>query len=142
MPGWSMGKHFHALCHLADDVNNFGTTLNEISGFSFENHLQKIKKSVRTAQNPIAQISKRLTELENARCRRIPKKLHLFTSTLKKDRCFMLRNKKIVLIIEKRDDRKYVCDIISGRSLSNFFVSPCDLTFILFHLEENYITEL
>lgn len=84
----------HALCHLADDVENFGTTLNEISGFSFENHLQKIKKSVRNAQNPIAQISKRLTELENARCRRIPKKLHLFTSTRKKDSCFMLKKQQ------------------------------------------------
>lgn len=54
----------------------------------------KIKKSVRTAQNPIAQFSKRLTELENARCRRIPKKLHLFNSTRKKDSCFMLKTKQ------------------------------------------------
>lgn len=116
----------HALCHLADDVKNFGTTLNEISGFSFENHLQKIKKSVRTAQNPIAQISKRLTELENARCRRIPKKLHLFTSTRKKDSCFMLKNNRIAFIKEKRDDRKYVCEILSRRSLGSFFSNPSD----------------
>lgn len=38
-----LSNNVHALCHLADDVNNFVTTLNEISGFSFENHLQKKK---------------------------------------------------------------------------------------------------
>lgn len=88
-------------------------------------------KSVRNAQNPIAQISKRLTELKNARCRRIPNKLHLFTSTRKKDSCFMLDNNRIAFIKGKRDDRKYVCEMISRKSLDSFFANPSDSRLII-----------
>ncbi|WAR00574.1 hypothetical protein MAR_024946, partial [Mya arenaria] len=33
----------HLLIHLSDDFRNFGCSLNDISGFPFENHLQSIK---------------------------------------------------------------------------------------------------
>lgn len=39
----------HSLVHLPEDVWNFGTSVNEICTFPFENHLQKLKKSVRNA---------------------------------------------------------------------------------------------
>ena len=34
----------HSLIHIADDVEHFGKSLNDISAFQFENHLQKLKK--------------------------------------------------------------------------------------------------
>ena len=120
----------HALCHLADDVENFESSLNEISAFPFENYLQNLKKCVRKAQNPIAQISKRIKEIEKSNCRRISKRTHLQVGTRKKDSCFMLKNNRIVIIREKRDDQKYVCDMISRRSLTNFFTDPCDSSLI------------
>jgi hypothetical protein len=54
----------HSLIHIADDVEHFGKSLNDISAFQFENHLQKLKISVRKAQNPIAQATKRIRKVE------------------------------------------------------------------------------
>ena len=54
----------HNLLHLPDDVEYFQVSLNEISCFPFENFMQKLKRLVRSAQNPIAQVVKRLAELK------------------------------------------------------------------------------
>ena len=51
----------HGLIHLADDAEKYGN-LDNISCFPFENHLQKLKKSVRRPQNPVAQIVRRVQE--------------------------------------------------------------------------------
>ncbi|XP_060606312.1 uncharacterized protein LOC132758638 [Ruditapes philippinarum] len=54
----------HGLSHIADDVVFYNSSLNEISAFTFENYLQKLKKNVRNAKNPISQVAKRETEME------------------------------------------------------------------------------
>ena len=59
----------HNPLHLADDVTNLNSSLNEISAFPFENYLRTIKKMVRNAANPICQVSKRLSEAEQAQSR-------------------------------------------------------------------------
>jgi len=56
----------HSLIHLPDDVEHFNCSLNGISCFPFENYLQTLKKMVRQSRNPIAQVAKRLSELENS----------------------------------------------------------------------------
>ncbi len=43
----------HGLIHLHEDVRHFNCSLNDISGFPFENHLQQIKKQVRSGKNPL-----------------------------------------------------------------------------------------
>ena len=55
----------HSLIHLKDDIVNFDSTLSELSAFPFENHLQVLKKYVRKANSPCAQVLKRISELEN-----------------------------------------------------------------------------
>lgn len=84
----------HSLQHLPDDVQHFGTSLNEISAFQYENYLFKLKKYVRKSQNPIAQIAKRMKETETFPSKQMPKKLHITISTKKKDSCFLLKNGK------------------------------------------------
>ena len=49
----------HNLIHLSDDVTHFHTSLDSISCFPFENHLQVLKNLVHGSQNPIVQLVKR-----------------------------------------------------------------------------------
>ena len=53
----------HGLLHIPDDVEHFKATLEHISCFQFENHLQKLKKSIRGKSNVLSQIVKRGQEL-------------------------------------------------------------------------------
>lgn len=62
------GKQFftsnmHALCHLVDDVEQFGP-LDSFSAYPFESKLSKIKKMVRTGSLPLSQVSRRITEMQ------------------------------------------------------------------------------
>ena len=54
----------HSLIHLADDVKRYGA-LDNVSCFEFENHLGKLKKMVHRAQDPVAQVTRRIREKEN-----------------------------------------------------------------------------
>ena len=118
----------HALIHLADDVEHYGSSLNDINAFQYENHLHKLKKNVRKAQNPIAQVVKRIVEMEKSKVRYRPKKMHMHMhiSTKKKDSCFLLKNKKFAFVKEKRENKSYVCDVVSQQNVDSFFENPCD----------------
>jgi len=74
----------HTLIHLTEDVQHFNTSLNDICAFQFENHLHKLKKSVKKAQNPIAQVVKRITEIDMSRTKHSTKLRCLYVSTKKK----------------------------------------------------------
>jgi hypothetical protein len=56
----------HSLLHLPQDVRNFGA-LDGVSAFPFENYLGQLKKTVRSAQNPVAQIVRRTVEKQHVR---------------------------------------------------------------------------
>lgn len=51
----------HSMLHLADVVHEFGS-LDACSSFPYENYMQQLKKLVRSGNNPISQIAKRLSE--------------------------------------------------------------------------------
>ena len=53
----------HGLLHITDDVQCFGLPLDEISAFQFENDFQKLKHLVRSRNNPVCQLTKRLSEI-------------------------------------------------------------------------------
>ena len=55
----------HALLHIHEDVRNFSCSVNDISAFEFENFMKTLKKMVRNGSNPVAQVAKRLSEIEN-----------------------------------------------------------------------------
>lgn len=58
----STALNMHNLVHLADDAKNMKCSLSRISAFPFESMLAKIKKLVRTPNQPLAQICRRLNE--------------------------------------------------------------------------------
>ena len=53
----------HGLLHIVDDVKNFNAPLINFSCFQFENHLQKLKRSIRGKNKVLSQIVKRSQEL-------------------------------------------------------------------------------
>ena len=118
----------HSFLHIADDVENFGCSLNDISAFPFENYLQTLKKYVRNSSNPVSQISKRLVEFDKSKTKSGPggsSHVKHFISTKKRDCCFLLFNNDFAFVKEIRCDGTFVCDIIRQDDLENFFVKPC-----------------
>jgi hypothetical protein len=63
-PG-EMTYNVHSLCHLASDVKLHGT-LDSFSAFVFESNLGKLKRMLKNAVNPAAQICRRLAERRGA----------------------------------------------------------------------------
>lgn len=79
----------HSLSHLADDVERYGTSLNDLSAFKFENYMQILKKKVRNTNNPVAQVIKRDHEVKAANLV-VPNIIKPLISTTLKDSCFQL----------------------------------------------------
>ncbi|XP_041926913.1 uncharacterized protein LOC121690429 isoform X2 [Alosa sapidissima] len=119
----------HSLTHLPDNVEHFQCSLNNVSSFPFENYLWTLKKMVRQSRNPIAQVAKRLTELEKSTTHRgvaVAKEMFTCVSTTLRDGCFLLDNKDFAFVKEKRSDGSLVCDVIQHNDTESFFDDPCD----------------
>uniref|UniRef100_A0ABD2W0S5 DUF4806 domain-containing protein n=1 Tax=Trichogramma kaykai TaxID=54128 RepID=A0ABD2W0S5_9HYME len=56
--------NFHNLIHVTDDVLEMKAPLSTFSAFPFENCLGKIKKLIRSSKNPLAQVTRRLHEIQ------------------------------------------------------------------------------
>ena len=117
--------NIHSLLHLYEDVEAFKCSLNEISAFPFENHLQSIKRMVRTGQNPIAQVTKRLVEKELSKPTVTLHHKRFYVSAKTRDSCFILDD-EIVFVREKRADGKLVADVLPLDEAKNLFEKPCE----------------
>ena len=116
----------HALLHLHEDVRHFQCSLNELSCFKFENFLQKLKKLVRSGQNPIVQVAKRLGELSSSNPKSVVKQSFTVVSTKLKDSCFLLSGEKYAFVKEVRDDGRFVCCVLPQRQTDNFYEIPVE----------------
>lgn len=56
----SVTMNIHNLIHISDDINNMGTSISQFSAFDFENSLGFIKSIVKSPNNPISQIQRKL----------------------------------------------------------------------------------
>ncbi|XP_073722626.1 uncharacterized protein [Misgurnus anguillicaudatus] len=118
----------HALLHIHEDVSHFRCSLNDICCFPFENYLQQIKRLVRTGQNPLAQVSKRLVEIEHAQGNSSAQpevKPQMYISTKRRDSCFLLEDERFAFVQERRGDGTVVCDVIKLRHTVDLFDKPC-----------------
>ena len=92
----------HSLLHISDDVKNYGVSFNELSAFQFENYLQKLKKYEKKAQNPVAQVAKRLSELEKSTTKPFINSSTTYLSTkVRKDSCILLK-KSVICVLERK----------------------------------------
>lgn len=97
----------HYLLHLADDVKNNNYTLNNISAFPFESKLSSIRRTLRTANKPLAQICRRMYEQNYIIDKPvIPKQFEIIS--LKKNNneqvIIKLRYKNIILTTKQPND--------------------------------------
>ncbi|KAJ8983167.1 hypothetical protein NQ317_016266 [Molorchus minor] len=60
-----MSHNVHNILHIISDVEYMGT-LDKFSAFPFENMLQKIKNLIRKGDNPLAQVVKRISEINKS----------------------------------------------------------------------------
>lgn len=116
----------HGLLHLSEDVIHFDSSLNEISCFQFENHLQILKRFVRNAQNPVVQVAKRQSELEAVPTKIPSMQPYNKISVNTKDNCFLLPDKKFAFVREIRSRGQFLCDVVDLHSLENIFTSPAE----------------
>ena len=92
----------HSLIHLSDDLRE-EHSLNDINAFPFENYLQSLKKMVRNGNNPIAQVAKRLHQLEEHGLK-VGKKCFSKISIHKPNNCFYLSNNNIVILTAEKGE--------------------------------------
>jgi len=115
----------HSLTHLHNDVQHYQCSLDNISCFPFENFLQILKKFVRGTQNPLSQVVKRVTELENLNVTITKKELNTKATTNERDRWFLMKNGHFACIKDVQQ-KKYYCDILHTNQLTNFYDEPCE----------------
>ena len=120
----------HSLIHLADDVVNHNVDLNEISAFPFENYMQVLKKFVRNSKNPIAQIVKRVHELEIAGGSYSRKCIVTKVSQSNRDNCFFLMDGRYARVEEVKEGSVYVCSIVNLRYIEDYFIEPSKSTIV------------
>lgn len=114
----------HNLLHIADDVEYFNCSLNHLSAFPFENHLQHLKRLVRCGQNPLAQVWKRINEVKGSTgCHKVPRASVVSASG--KDSTFLHEDGSLVFITALMTCGKLECDVIMERNTTEFFTNPC-----------------
>ncbi len=57
----------HNLLHIAEDCLHFNCSLEHFNCFPFENHLGKLKRMLKGTRRPLAQLYKRISEIESCR---------------------------------------------------------------------------
>ena len=114
----------HSLIHLPDDVNHFQVNLDKISCFPFENYLHRIKRYVKKVYNPPVQITKRVTEMENASVEEYHKNVVKKTSIQNSDCWFMLQNSNFACV-KSVQEKRILCEIYKRNQFQDYFGNPC-----------------
>lgn len=100
----------HNLIHLADDVEYMNCCLPEISAYSFESLLGKIKKLIRNGNKPISQLCRRFNEISFSMCPKpqLPETLEILKeSNRANNRVFIIKQikfKGVLLTIKAPDN--------------------------------------
>ena len=115
----------HSMSHIPDDVEKFQCSLNDISAFPYENHLQIIKKMVRGPKNPLGQVCGRLAERLHQQYQKSRKKLEPYVSTREKDSMFFLEeSNEFAMVQRRRHDDRYDVLVFSADATEDFFRKP------------------
>ena len=132
----------HSLSHIPDDVEQFQCSVNSISAFPFENHLQTVKKLVKSAHNPIGQVYSRLHEMRHQNVFKHQKVIEAFISTRSADSMFFLNDTQEFCMIQRRRRRDGRFDVLvfSAAIAQDYFRRPCESTRVGIYLVKNLDT--
>ncbi|XP_040075812.1 uncharacterized protein LOC120837139 [Ixodes scapularis] len=106
----------HTLSHLAEECLVHGP-LDAFSAFPFESFLGKLKPLLRTHSNPLAQVSRRLSEHAGATCFSVAKRV---THTINKGDCYLIRKSPVIVL----EVSQSTCEVASLTNARNFFDVP------------------
>ena len=121
----------HNLIHLHQDVVSHNCGLEMVSAFPFENFLNRVKRMVRKAHQPIAQVAKRMKEVEVSEyyvsSKSLKTKFAAVKNNIFKNSWFLLKNEKICKIVEMRNGTKEMkVHLYSFQRSLSYFESPID----------------
>ena len=119
-----LSYNVHNLLHLADDCEIFDCSLNDVSAFEFENFLQLLKRKVRNASNPLAQIAKRIYEADCQREFQVSKSKDFKVKASGPNMCFLLQNDKFAFVQSVQDTDTYICSVVKLENCDNFYPEP------------------
>ena len=112
----------HGLLHLHEDVEYHQCSLNDISCFSFENFLQKVKRSVRSGRSPLVQICKRQQEKFHFPLKKYTHFTKVRINSLKDG---VFTDGENVLFVKEKNGENYTCDVFKKHQMHDVFSSPC-----------------
>ena len=113
-----------SMIHLPDDVNHFQVNLDKISCFPFENYLHRLKRYVKKAYNPLAQITKRVTEMENTGVEEYHKNFVIKFFTQNSDCWFILQNSNFACV-KSVQEKRFFCEVYKRNQFQDYFENPC-----------------
>lgn len=122
-----MVYNVHTMIHLADDVRTFGSVDN-CSAFPFESYLQKLKRMVRSGNNALVQIVKRLGEVDNTV--NIPPHQKRVISTKRPNNAYLLDDFTCCEVVEVTHEKNEMVTCRLYTRSGSLFHHPCDSSII------------
>ncbi len=92
--------------------------------FHLRTTCNRFKKLVRSGQNPLAQVSKHMIEIEHSQrtaSAQPEERPKMYISTKKRDSCFLMEDDRFAFVQERREDGMVVCSVLKQRHTANFF---------------------
>lgn len=140
----NVSYNVHALIHVVDDVRRLGV-LDSFSSFPYESGLGNIKRKIRSSNNPVAQISRRISEGYSIPKKKVVQMDEYFINDLKiifgklKDSCVMLMNKSFVRIESVKQDVAFCKELKIIKASSNHPFNLSLLDIYVVKLSENQV---
>lgn len=118
--------NIHSIKHLSDDAANFRSSLNHISCFPFEKHLQAIKKMARSGKQPLMQVTKRLAERQCTETHASQSQMTTKITAKMPDNCVFLMDNAVGFIREERNNGTLSIDVFRETDCDSVFEKPCN----------------
>ena len=117
----------HSIIHLPDDVEKHKAGLHKLSAFPFENFMQSIKGMLRKGNQPLAQVAKRLSEMEHVEGNfKFKTSITHISGRSNRNSWFLTSENKVCRVIEPIGNNKFLVDIVNFDRALPYFKQPID----------------